>query len=538
MDTIDHPLTSMHAARQYEEESSRNRSSSSSPLPLLPSNRSRNNSNSSLSSSCASPPSLADTLDSSMASASSSLPLSETLTRPPATAAATGAPLESVGSDLSQLSVPLARISTSDRRWLEDFINKDDDEEAGDGVGEDHVNPCLRSRQYSALDADLNSRNNLHYISDTEDDDDDNDAEDSPAIIVDDISRHDHSAKHQGHREQHHQLFLEKEQEVARMTAQLSSQCDLYERKISSAPPSGTSASTSIRSSVVPRPRSRQSPSNGSPDIQTMTNTVRIHVYDLLAKDAEMELFSWGCHVPIGRCFVAMNDGLHALGSGAYHVGVEVNGLEFAYGANDVPSLTGVFTCRPRRSPGYQYRTTLDFGSCSIIGAPGRSQGSRASPPDDTPGNSTASDGHRIMQDMAREYLGCDYDLLRRNCCTFARDACLRLGVAEDEIPSWFLHLASAGADAHDAVTNVEAAVDRGVEPLKRILSLENSASIGGRRRERPERSARKDSDKEERENTSGCGKMRDGSAIDSVVDAIGRSLCFGPQMLTDSCAT
>ena len=443
-----------------------------------------------------------------------------------------------MGSDLSQLSVPLARISTSDRRWLEDFINKDEDD--GERMGENLINPCLQSQQYSALEGALNSSNNLHYISDTDDDDDDDDAEDNPAIIVDDISRQGHSAKHQGHQELHRQLSLEKEQEVARMTARLSTQCDLYERKISSAPPSGTSASTSIRSSsVVPRPRSRQSSSNGPPDIQTITNTVRIHVYDLLAKDAEMELFSWGCHVPIGRCFVAMNDGLHALGSGAYHVGVEVNGLEFAYGANDVPSLTGVFTCRPRRSPGYQYRTTLDFGSCSIIGAPpGRSQGSRASPPDDTPGNSTASDGHRIMQDMAREYLGCDYDLLRRNCCTFARDTCLRLGVAEDEIPTWFLHLASAGADAHDAVTNVEAAVDRGVEPLKRILSLENSASIGRRRRERPERSARKDSDKEERENAGGCGKKRDGSAIDSVVDAIGRSLCFGPQMLTDSCVT
>jgi hypothetical protein len=54
------------------------------------------------------------------------------------------------------------------------------------------------------------------------------------------------------------------------------------------------------------------------------------------------------------------------------------------------------------------------------------------------------------MKEMAKEYLGVDYDLLRRNCCTFARDACVRLGIREDEIPSWFMNLADAGAATQD----------------------------------------------------------------------------------------
>lgn len=59
-------------------------------------------------------------------------------------------------------------------------------------------------------------------------------------------------------------------------------------------------------------------------------------------------------------------------------------------------------------------------------------------------------DGREVVKEMAKEYLGRDYDLLRRNCCTFARDAALRLGISEDEIPTWFMNLADAGAATQD----------------------------------------------------------------------------------------
>lgn len=59
-------------------------------------------------------------------------------------------------------------------------------------------------------------------------------------------------------------------------------------------------------------------------------------------------------------------------------------------------------------------------------------------------------DGRDIMKEMTQEYLGFDYDLLRKNCCTFAYDACLRLGIDESTIPRWFLTLADAGAYTQD----------------------------------------------------------------------------------------
>jgi hypothetical protein len=53
-------------------------------------------------------------------------------------------------------------------------------------------------------------------------------------------------------------------------------------------------------------------------------NRIRLHIYDLLRKDTIMSL-PFGMEFPIGQCFQSMNDGLHALGTGAYHCGVEVS---------------------------------------------------------------------------------------------------------------------------------------------------------------------------------------------------------------------
>lgn len=54
-------------------------------------------------------------------------------------------------------------------------------------------------------------------------------------------------------------------------------------------------------------------------------NTVKIHVYDLLQKDALVEMPYFNCNFPVGQCFNAMNNAANCLGTGAYHVGVEVS---------------------------------------------------------------------------------------------------------------------------------------------------------------------------------------------------------------------
>jgi hypothetical protein len=73
-------------------------------------------------------------------------------------------------------------------------------------------------------------------------------------------------------------------------------------------------------------------------------------------------------------------------------------------------------------------------------------------------------DGREVLREMADDYLGMDYDLLRKNCCTFGHDACLRLGVKEEEIPSWFRNLCVAGASTQDAANST-------FEPITQVFS-------------------------------------------------------------------
>jgi hypothetical protein len=53
------------------------------------------------------------------------------------------------------------------------------------------------------------------------------------------------------------------------------------------------------------------------------TNRIKLHVYDLVSNDTQLDVY--GCYFPLGRFFNALNSSLHSLGTGAYHVGVEVS---------------------------------------------------------------------------------------------------------------------------------------------------------------------------------------------------------------------
>ncbi|KAG7360585.1 PPPDE putative peptidase domain containing protein [Nitzschia inconspicua] len=200
------------------------------------------------------------------------------------------------------------------------------------------------------------------------------------------------------------------------------------------------------------------------------TNRIKLHVYDLVQNDTQLDLF--GCYFPLGQCFNALNSSLHSMGTGAYHVGIEINGVEYAYGANSTKGLTGVFTCMPKHSPGYQYRQTIDFGNRLTTRNQYSGDGSHRKW-----GNPVPVDGREVVREMASEYLGVDYDLLRKNCCTFAYDACTRLGVRESEIPAWFHNLAAAGAVTQDVVAPINHAFNCDLENLSGFInetSLEN----------------------------------------------------------------
>lgn len=133
----------------------------------------------------------------------------------------------------------------------------------------------------------------------------------------------------------------------------------------------------------------------------------------------------------------------------------QINGVEYAYGANSTTGLTGVFTCMPKHSPGYQYRQTIDFGNRLTTRNQYSGEGSHRKVATPVP-----VDGREIVREMASEYMGVDYDLLRKNCCTFAHDACTRLGVRENEIPTWFHNLAAVGAVTQDAAQSTLAPIN------------------------------------------------------------------------------
>jgi len=199
---------------------------------------------------------------------------------------------------------------------------------------------------------------------------------------------------------------------------------------------------------------------------------IKLNVYDLIADDTKLDL--WGCHFPLGQVFNAVNSSLHSIGTGAYHVGLEINGIEYAYGANKTKGLTGIYTCMPKCSPGYQFRTTIDFGNRLVRRRKISNSGNQ---------KCEVVDGRQIVRGMATEYLGTDYDLLRKNCCTFAHDGCIRLGISEEEIPSWFHNLAAVGAVTQDATHSTLAPITQlfSSNELDKFADYLNETSLNDR---------------------------------------------------------
>ncbi|CAB4272930.1 unnamed protein product [Prunus armeniaca] len=83
------------------------------------------------------------------------------------------------------------------------------------------------------------------------------------------------------------------------------------------------------------------------------------------------------------------------LGLGVYHSGVQVHGVEYAFGAHEYPT-TGIFEGEPK-----------------------------------------------MMEELAEQYKGNAYNLITKNCNHFCNDACVRL--TGNSIPSWVNRLARIG---------------------------------------------------------------------------------------------
>ncbi|XP_071723477.1 deSI-like protein At4g17486 [Rutidosis leptorrhynchoides] len=108
------------------------------------------------------------------------------------------------------------------------------------------------------------------------------------------------------------------------------------------------------------------------------------------------------------------------LGLGIYHSGVQVHGVEYAFGAHDHAN-TGVFEVEPKHCPGFTFRKSILIGRTDL----------------------GPVEVHAFMEKLAEDYSGNSYHLITKNCNHFCNDVCVKL--TAKPIPRWVNRLARLG---------------------------------------------------------------------------------------------
>lgn len=116
----------------------------------------------------------------------------------------------------------------------------------------------------------------------------------------------------------------------------------------------------------------------------------------------------------------SVNGYTHWLGLGVYHSGVEVHGVEYAFGAHEYPT-TGIFEGDPKQCEGFTFRKSILIGRTEM----------------------DLTDVRAKMGELAEKYRGNAYNLITKNCNHFCNDVCLWL--TGNSIPRWVNRLARIG---------------------------------------------------------------------------------------------
>ncbi|CAI9104474.1 OLC1v1003153C1 [Oldenlandia corymbosa var. corymbosa] len=116
-----------------------------------------------------------------------------------------------------------------------------------------------------------------------------------------------------------------------------------------------------------------------------------------------------------------INGYLYWAGIGVFHTGVEVHGIEYAFGAHDYPT-SGVFEVEPRQCPGFKFRKSIFVGTTYMDPIQVRD----------------------FIEQQSAFYSGDTYQLVRKNCNHFCEDLCYRL--TGRKIPKWVNRLARIGS--------------------------------------------------------------------------------------------
>ncbi|XP_028067263.1 deSI-like protein At4g17486 isoform X2 [Camellia sinensis] len=151
-----------------------------------------------------------------------------------------------------------------------------------------------------------------------------------------------------------------------------------------------------------------------------MTEVI-LHIYDVTNSDSDK---TNNTIVQINKIF---KDGI-GLG-GIFHSAVQVYGdEEWSFGFCE--QGTGVFSCPAEKNPMYTYR------ECIVLGET----------------NFSIFKVNQILRELSREWPGCSYDLLSKNCNHFCDEFCERLGVPK--LPGWVNRFANAGDTAAEIAGN------------------------------------------------------------------------------------
>ena len=120
-----------------------------------------------------------------------------------------------------------------------------------------------------------------------------------------------------------------------------------------------------------------------------------------------------------------INDTTHDFGIGLYHSGIEIHGVEYAFGAAPSSGASGgIYAQPPRTVPNARFRESVSLGSVPLS-----PQQVRA---------------HIAAMQADPEWSGANYNVVLNNCNRFAEAFARRLGTPH-EVPGYVNRLASLG---------------------------------------------------------------------------------------------
>ncbi|CAG9464018.1 unnamed protein product [Pedinophyceae sp. YPF-701] len=159
---------------------------------------------------------------------------------------------------------------------------------------------------------------------------------------------------------------------------------------------------------------------------------VFLHVYDVQSDsektNTRLKNFNWFVKDVVGV-------------GGIFHGAIEVLGYEWSFGYCEEGS--GVYPCRPKVNPMYNYKETVSLGHTAL----------------------STEEIKAILRDMQYHWPGQSYHILDRNCNGFCEELARRLGVKVP--PGWLNRLARGSSGVIGAYNTVSGACSKMYADIK-----------------------------------------------------------------------